>query len=433
MADKPTYEELEQQVNELEKRAHEQKRVADELTKSKTRLEHLLASSPAVTYTCEPAGVYAATFVSENIKDQLGHEPNEFVEDPKFWVNHIHPQDRRRVLNDLPLLFEYGHQVHEYRFKHKEGKYRWMRDEFRLVGDAKGNPKEIVGYWIDITERKRVEERLGDSESKWRQLFKTVSDAIMVFDAETKQFLNVNDAALRLYGYSKQEFLGMKHPDITAEPRKSNASIKQALAGKLDRIPVRYHKKKDGTKFPVEISASYITLKDRKLLCGVIRDITDRMRMEEELKIKQDAVKAKAKELGEANKALRVLMKQRNEEKREFEEKILSNVKELIAPYVDKLKKSGLDTKPMTYLRILESNLNDIVSPFVHQLSSKYSALTPKEIQVAQLIREGNNTREIAELLSSSKRTIECHRQSIRNKFGIKDTKANLRSYLFSV
>ncbi|UCD86257.1 MAG: PAS domain S-box protein [Desulfobacterales bacterium] len=255
----------------------------------------------------------------------------------------------------------------------------------------------------------------------------------MVFDAETKQFLNVNDAALRLYGYSKQEFLGMKHPDITAEPRKSNASIKQALAGKLDRIPVRYHKKKDGTKFPVEISASYITLKDRKLLCGVIRDITDRMRMEEELKIKQDAVKAKAKELGEANKALRVLMKQRNEEKREFEEKILSNVKELIAPYVDKLKKSGLDTKPMTYLRILESNLNDIVSPFVHQLSSKYSALTPKEIQVAQLIREGNNTREIAELLSSSKRTIECHRQSIRNKFGIKDTKANLRSYLFSM
>jgi PAS domain S-box-containing protein len=162
-------------------------------------------------------------------------------------------------------------------------------------------------------------------------------------------------------------------------------------------------------------------------------DITKQKQAEAELKTKQAALKAKAKELGDVNKALRVLMKQRNEHRRELEERILSNVKELVAPYIDKLKKSGLDTKSKTYLRILESNLNDIVSPFVHQLSSRYSVLTPKEIQVAQLIREGMNTTEMAELLSSSKRTIESHRQSIRNKFGIKDTKANLRSYLFSI
>jgi PAS domain S-box-containing protein len=308
-----------------------------------------------------------------------------------------------------------------------------MRDELRLVRDSKGNPTEIVGYWIDITERKQAEEQLRDSEAKCHQLFATVKDTIMVFDAKTKQFVDVNDAALRLYGYSREEFLEIKHSDITAEPRKSNASIKQVLAGKLDRIPVRYHKKKDGTIFPVEISTSYITLKDRKLLCGVIRDITDRMQMEETLKSRQDALKSKAKELSEVNKALRVLMKQRNEDRKEVEEKILSNVKKVVLPYIDKLKKSGLDTKSMTYLRILESNLNDIVSPFVHQLFSKYSALTPKEIQVAQLIREGRNSREIAELLNSSRRTIESHRQSIRNKLGIKDTKENLRSYLFSM
>jgi DNA-binding CsgD family transcriptional regulator len=127
------------------------------------------------------------------------------------------------------------------------------------------------------------------------------------------------------------------------------------------------------------------------------------------------------------------LLTRGKEDRRELEEKILSNVKELVAPYIDKLKKCRLDTKPMTYLRILESNLNDIVSPFVHQLSLKYSALTPKEIEVAQLIREDKKTREIAQLLSLSKRTIESHRQNIRNKLGIKDTKANLRSYLFSM
>ncbi|MBW2174701.1 MAG: PAS domain S-box protein [Deltaproteobacteria bacterium] len=403
------------------------------LEKVEGRLHYLLSTSPAVTYTCKPAGDYTATFISENVTDQLGYEPDEFVEDPKFWVNHIHPRDRRRVINDLPGVFEHGHYVHEYRFKHKDGKYRWMRDELRLVRDAKGNPTEIVGYWIDINERKQAEEQHRDSEAKCHQLFATVKDAIMVFDAKTKQFVDVNDAALRLYGYSREEFLEIKHSDITAEPRKSNASIKQVLAGKLDRILVRYHKKKDGTIFPVEISTSYITLKDRNLLCGVIRDITDRMRMEETLKSRQDALKSKAKELSAVNKALRVLMKQRNEDRKELEEKILSNVKKVVLPYIDKLKKSGLDTKSMSYLRILEANLNNIVSPFVHKLFSKYSALTPKEIQVAQLIREGKNTREMAELLSSSKRTIESHRQSIRNKLGIKDTKANLRTYLFSM
>ena len=137
------------------------------------------------------------------------------------------------------------------------------------------------------TDGKASKGALSESEAKYQQLFATVSDAIMLFDAETKQFVDVNDAALDLYGYSKEEFLELRHPDITSEPEESEASIEQALSGKLDRIPVRYHKKKDGTIFPVEISASTFTLRDRKVLCGVIRDITERKRVEEALKESQ--------------------------------------------------------------------------------------------------------------------------------------------------
>jgi DNA-binding NarL/FixJ family response regulator len=155
--------------------------------------------------------------------------------------------------------------------------------------------------------------------------------------------------------------------------------------------------------------------------------------VEEKLRDKHAALKAQTKEIREVNRALRALLTQSDKARRDLEERVLSNVKELVVPYINKLRKNRLDTKSMTYLRILESNLNDIISPFVHQLSSKYSALTPKEIQVAQLIREGKNTRDIGELLNSSKRTIESHRQNIRNKLGIKDTKANLRSYLLSM
>ena len=136
----------------------------------------------------------------------------------------------------------------------------------------------------ELIERKRTEESLRESEEKYRQLFSSESDAIMIFDAETKNFIDVNDSALRLYGYNKEEFLKLRHPDITAEPEESAASIEQVLNGKLDRIPIRYHKKNDGTIFPVEISTSNFTIKNKKVLCGVIKDISERMQAEEEKK-----------------------------------------------------------------------------------------------------------------------------------------------------
>jgi len=124
---------------------------------------------------------------------------------------------------------------------------------------------------------------LRESEETYRQLFATVSDAIMIFDAETREFLDVNEAALKMYGYSKEEFLSLKHTDVTSE-EESDKSIKQLLSGELTRIPLRYHKKKDGTVFPIEISSGKIKLRDKDLLCWIIRDITERKRAEEELK-----------------------------------------------------------------------------------------------------------------------------------------------------
>jgi DNA-binding CsgD family transcriptional regulator len=102
-------------------------------------------------------------------------------------------------------------------------------------------------------------------------------------------------------------------------------------------------------------------------------------------------------------------------------------------PYLEKLKGGMLDEKQMTYLKLLESNLNDIISPFLQKLSSQYLNLTPTEIQVANLVREGKSTKEISSLLNISKRAVEFHRNNIRDKLGLKKAKANLRSYLLSL
>ncbi len=128
-----------------------------------------------------------------------------------------------------------------------------------------------------------VAENLKTSENKFRELFLAESDAILIFDAETLQFIDVNDAALDLYGYSKEEFMKLKVLDISTELEKTADSVAKTRGGKIERIPVRYHKKKDGTVFPVEISPGTFMLGNRQVLCGIIRDITERKKMEKEL------------------------------------------------------------------------------------------------------------------------------------------------------
>ena len=141
---------------------------------------------------------------------------------------------------------------------------------------------------------------------------------------------------------------------------------------------------------------------------------------------------AKTIGLEEANTALKVLLKQREEDKIELEEKVLLNVRELIFPYLEKLKMKKLGEKQRAYIGIIESNLNDIVSPFVHGLSSKLIKLSPTELQVTNLIKQGNTTKEIAEIMNLATSTIDFHRNNIRKKIGIHNKKINLKTYLSS-
>jgi len=151
-----------------------------------------------------------------------------------------------------------------------------------------------------------------------------------------------------------------------------------------------------------------------------------------ELAKTNDELEMKTMNLKEVNTALRVLLKERDDDRAELEEKMMFNLKELVLPYIDKLQKSKVDDKQKAYLGIMESNLNDIISPFVHGISTKFLKLTPSEIQVANLVKLGKTTKEIAELSNLSPRTIEPHRDSIRKKIGIKNKKVNLRTYLLS-
>ncbi len=121
------------------------------------RLKIILEQSPAVIYTCRAYGDMGATYISENVRHQLGYEPSECIDDLRFWARKVHPEDRGRAIENQAKLFQTGSLIHEYRFQHKDGTYRWMHDELRLLKDSNGKPIEIVGSWMDITDRKFAE------------------------------------------------------------------------------------------------------------------------------------------------------------------------------------------------------------------------------------------------------------------------------------
>jgi hypothetical protein len=166
---------------------------------------------------------------------------------------------------------------------------------------------------------------------------------------------------------------------------------------------------------------------------GLRKEIFSRKNAEKALKERGTELRAKTTNLEEANTALKILLKRRDEDKIEFEEKVVSNVNELIIPYLEKIKKTKTSDKHKSYIRILESNIQDIVSPFAYHLSSKFLKLTPTEIQVTNLIKQGKTTKEIADIMNLATSTIDFHRNNIRKKIGIKNKKTNLRTYLLSI
>jgi PAS domain S-box-containing protein len=278
-----------------------------------------------------------------------------------------------------------------------------------------------------------TEAELRESEQRYRSLFKNNHSVMLLIDPESADIVDANPAACFFYGWSQEELASMKITDINMLSNEQVfQEMERAKSEKRNHFLFRHRLANEEIR-DVEVYSGPIRLHGKELLYSIIHDITKRKQVEEALIKREAELEIRASELQELNSALKVLLKRREEDQKELEEKVLSNVKQLVLPFVERLKKSGLDVKQDTYLKILESNLENIVSPFVRKLSSTYLGLTPTEIHVANLVKEARDTKTIAQLLNMSPRTVESHRQNIRKKLGLKNKKANLRTNLLSI
>ena len=195
-----------------------------------------------------------------------------------------------------------------------------------------------------------------------------------------------------------------------------------------------YNKKKGEWRWVQSISTGGTNKNGwNRYVNGILIDITERKVSEEALKSKEKELVTKASKLEDINTALNVLLEKRKTDQSELEEKIILNVESLIKPYLDKLRHGNLDERKKNILNIIQTNLDEIISPFTRYLSSIHYNLTPKEIQIANFIRQGITNKEIAEILFLSIKTVEFHRDNIRKKLGIRNKKINLASYLLSI
>jgi len=286
--------------------------------------------------------------------------------------------------------------------------------------------KEVVKY-------KRAEEALRESEERYRLLFEQSPIGIGLAFPYGK-VVSCNKAMEAITGYSIKELKEINLADTYENPRDRKLLVEAINRyGGVVNFPVRL-KRKDGTPYDTFLTISRVHCpRGEGLFQTICTDVTKQKQTEKALWEKDEQLKHQAQHLEKVKTALNVLLEHRQEEKKKLEASILTNVKKLVFPYTEKMDKGSLDEKNQAYLSAIKSNLKNLISPFANTLSSKYFGLTPTEIQIADLIKLGKESKEIASLLNVSCNAISFHRGNIRKKLGLLNKKINLRSYLQSI
>jgi len=365
----------------------------------------------------------AVNMIGYSREELLGRSPLELLDESNQEIFTVNQKNRRRG----------ERRSYELTWTRKDGRRIPTIISPRDMYDNSGDYKGTFAVITDTTVLKQAEKALIESELKYRSLVDSTDDYIYIVDSHCV-YRFTNPKFLSRRNLRGEKIVGRSYSEFHDEDETRKFKDLIGKVYKTGRSLIHEHRsRRDGRYYLRTISPIRDENGKIQLATVVSKDITDLKKTENKLKKQTKELKIKSRNLEEINITLKVLLQKKRDDRKEFEEQVVANVKQLLEPTLKKLRKSRLDATQAALVDILESNIEKIFSTFTSTLSAKNYRFTPTEIQIAGFVREGKATKEIAELLNLSPKTIETYRRNIRKKLRLNRKRINLRSYLLSI
>lgn len=421
----------------------EKKKIEDAFKASELRFRSLVESIDDFIAEMDLSG--RCNYASPRVYNLIGYLPEEVLGKSPF--DFMEPAEAKRVSKLLRLSAQREESFYSLELA------LIRRDGTPVIVEASGNPffdgnGKLLGYRTisrDITKRKRVEEALIAAEKKYRNIVENAVEGIYQTLPDGR-FLDANPAMARILGYESVRELTEAIRDIGQQIYQDPGTRAEHLRTLEEQGFGRFEiqvRRKDGAAGWIFTNVRVVRDGEGKTLHyeGFAKDITERKCLEEKLRKanedlenrvaeRTEELNSRSAKLEELNITLRTILDQRDQDSKLLEKQVVVNINELVKPLLQALGKTQTEAKRESLLEIIESSLDEIISPFTSRLTGQNVRLTQTELQIAHCIRQGMRSKEIASLLNISKGTIDFHRNNIRRKLGIKDRKTSIRSHL---
>jgi PAS domain S-box-containing protein len=435
---------LKQRIEDSDQSKSDLKQAEEKLKTKDNFLESMVQSSAVATFVVDAE--HKVSYWNKACEDLTGIKSEDllgtsdhwkaFYDNPRPCIADVIIDNNYSEINNLyavyarSVLIPDGIRAEGW-YPNLGGKNRYILFDAAPIRDDHGNIIAAIETLQDITDRKRAEEAIVVAKNDWENTFDTVTDMITIHDCDFN-IVRANLAAKAILGLQPQEVSPLvkcfRSYHGTENPPTECASCQSIETKKPSTVEVfEPHLNKH-----LEISAIPRFGSDGRLigLIHVVRDISERKLAEKSLQQAHDELAMRNKNLEEMNTALHVLLQKREDDKRQVEELIVSNIRSLVYPYVEKMRNDLPNAERQFLIDILETHLNELLSPLLKYLQQ--FNLTPKEVQVATMVKDGKTTKEIAKVLGVATSSIDAHRNSIRRKLDL-SRKANLQSKLQSL
>lgn len=367
-----------------------------------------------------------AIYFSERIDDLLGLEPGAFPRNLEGWLGRIHPDDHEKAGEALwESVTDLRPFRCEYRLRHEDGSYRTVEDQGVILAAPGSEPANMIGAMRDVTAEREAQLAMREASELHRVLFRLPSPAMLV-NADGV-YVDADDHALAFFERSMSEMRAARVRDDF--PEEVVALLDGADGTAIADLTVTCTVHGKAKAMLLNIIPTDLGNERSHFLLGA--DITEQRAMQEELARSERALRRQATILDERNAALRVLLEQREQDRRELEQRVVQNVEQLIEPTLDRLSRTLRHQPERFELEAVRANLREIVGPFAQRIGgSGMQPLTRRETEVANLVRLGHTSAEIAAALHISASAVAFHRANIREKLGLPKRGPHLATHL---